>query len=61
VVGLSALIVPVIAVIVGIVLGGEHFTWRELLGSAFVIAGMWIALSRRDVAAEVAQAEGSSS
>lgn len=46
VVALSALIIPVIAVIVGIVLGGEHFTWRELAGSALVIAGVWIALSR---------------
>ncbi|HTU80805.1 MAG TPA: EamA family transporter [Candidatus Acidoferrales bacterium] len=45
IVGLSSLIIPVVAVIVGIVLGGEHFTWRELLGSAAVIAGVWIALS----------------
>lgn len=44
-VGLSSLAFPVIAIIVGIVLGGETFTWRELLGSALVIAGMWIALS----------------
>jgi drug/metabolite transporter (DMT)-like permease len=61
VVGLSALIVPVIAVIVGILLGGEHFTWRELLGSALVMLGMWIALSKRDAAAEVAEAESHSS
>jgi drug/metabolite transporter (DMT)-like permease len=47
VVGLSALIIPVIAVIVGIALGGESFSWRELLGSTLVIAGIWIALADR--------------
>jgi len=47
VVGLSALIIPVIAVIVGIALGGEQFSWRELLGSTLVIAGIWIALGDR--------------
>lgn len=52
VVGLSALIIPVIAVIVGILVGGEHFTYRELAGSALVIAGIWIALSSRKEAAE---------
>lgn len=46
-VGLSSLVIPVIAVIVGIALGGETFTWRELLGSALVIGGMWIALTNR--------------
>ncbi len=45
IVSLSALIIPVIAVIVGIAVGGEHFTWRELGGSAAVIAGVWFALS----------------
>ncbi|MBV8434366.1 MAG: EamA family transporter [Candidatus Eremiobacteraeota bacterium] len=45
VVGLSSLIIPVIAVVVGIVLGGEVFSWRELLGSALVIGGIWIALT----------------
>ncbi|MBV8490747.1 MAG: EamA family transporter [Candidatus Eremiobacteraeota bacterium] len=44
IVGLSALIIPVIAVVVGIAFGGESFTWRELAGSALVIAGVWIAL-----------------
>jgi drug/metabolite transporter (DMT)-like permease len=47
IVGLSALIIPVIAVTIGILLGGEVFTWRELAGSALVIAGIWIALSGR--------------
>jgi drug/metabolite transporter (DMT)-like permease len=54
IVGLSALIIPAIAVAVGILLGGEAFTWRELAGSALVIAGIWIALSRREAAAEFA-------
>ncbi|HZY99895.1 MAG TPA: EamA family transporter [Candidatus Baltobacteraceae bacterium] len=45
VVGLSSLVIPVIAVAVGIALGGEVFTSRELLGSLLVIAGMWIALT----------------
>jgi len=45
IVGLSSLIIPVIAVAVGIFLGGEHFTWRELGGSALVVAGIWFALS----------------
>ncbi|HVA33505.1 MAG TPA: EamA family transporter [Candidatus Baltobacteraceae bacterium] len=57
IVGLSALIIPVIAVIVGIALGGESFTWRELAGSAFVIGGVWIALAKRQSAAELAIAE----
>ncbi|MDQ2872057.1 MAG: EamA family transporter [Candidatus Eremiobacteraeota bacterium] len=46
IVGLSALIIPVLAVIVGIVFGGEAFGVRELAGAAFVIAGVWIALAR---------------
>lgn len=54
IVGLSALIIPVIAVVVGVTLGGEHFTTREILGSALVVAGIWIALTQRETAAEVA-------
>ena len=46
VVGLSALVIPVIAVAVGVAFGGEHFTARELLGSATVIAGIAVALSQ---------------
>jgi drug/metabolite transporter (DMT)-like permease len=46
IVGLSSLIIPVIAVAVGVVFGGEHFGPRELLGAALVIAGVWVALSR---------------
>ena len=45
IVGLSSLVIPVIAVAVGIAVGGEVFTWRELLGSFLVLAGMWIALT----------------
>lgn len=45
VVGLSALIIPVIAVAVGTLAGGEHVSPRELLGALGVIAGVWIALA----------------
>jgi drug/metabolite transporter (DMT)-like permease len=45
IVGLSSLIIPVIAVGVGIVFGGEHVTSHELLGAAFVIAGLAVALT----------------
>jgi drug/metabolite transporter (DMT)-like permease len=44
IVGMSALIIPVIAVAVGVVFGGEHFGPREMLGAALVITGVWIAL-----------------
>jgi len=44
VVGLSALIIPVIAVAVGAVFGGEAFGTKELSGAALVIAGVWLAL-----------------
>lgn len=46
IVGMSSLIIPVIAVAVGVAFGGEHFGPRELLGAALVVAGVWIALSR---------------
>jgi putative membrane protein PagO len=44
-VGLQALIIPVIAVVVGAILAHEAFGARELIGAALVIAGVWIALS----------------
>ena len=44
VVGLSSLIVPVLAVIVGAVFGGEAFGVRQLIGAALVIVGLWVAL-----------------
>jgi drug/metabolite transporter (DMT)-like permease len=46
IVGMSSLIIPVIAVAVGVIFGGESFGIRELLGAALVIAGVWLALSR---------------
>lgn len=50
IVGMSALIIPVIAVAVGVAFGGEHFTRNEAIGAVLVIAGVWaaIASSRRD-------------
>ncbi len=45
IVGLSSLVIPVIAVSVGVIFGGEHVTARELLGAALVIAGLAVALT----------------
>jgi probable blue pigment (indigoidine) exporter len=45
IVGLSALIVPVIAVIVGIAIGHEAFGPREMIGAALVVAGIAVALA----------------
>jgi drug/metabolite transporter (DMT)-like permease len=47
IVGLSSLIIPVIAVFVGIVLGGEQLSARELIGSVLVIAGIAVALGQQ--------------
>jgi drug/metabolite transporter (DMT)-like permease len=44
VVGLTALVIPVFAVAVGALAGGERFGARELLGAALVAFGMWLAL-----------------
>lgn len=44
IVGISALIIPVLAVAVGVIFGGEQFGPREMLGAALVIIGVWIAL-----------------
>jgi drug/metabolite transporter (DMT)-like permease len=44
IVGLSALIIPAIAVAVGALFGGEAFGVKELAGAALVIAGVWLAL-----------------
>ncbi|HEY6235264.1 MAG TPA: EamA family transporter [Candidatus Elarobacter sp.] len=52
VVGLSTLVMPVIAVAVGALLGGEAFGIKELGGAALVIAGMWLALRSPRVASE---------
>lgn len=43
--GLSALMIPVMAVIVGILFGGEAFGWREILGAILVVVGVWISTS----------------
>jgi len=52
VVGLSALVIPIIAVAVGVVFGGESFGMREIAGAALVVGGVALALRReRPVAA----------
>ncbi len=58
IVGLSALVIPVIAVIVGAVFGGEAFGTRDLLGAALVIGGVSLAVIQRETApaAEVPKA-----
>ncbi len=56
IVGLSSLIIPVLAVIVGVIFGGEHFGIREIAGSLAVVAGMAIALTKQ-TAAEVIPGE----
>jgi len=53
VVALSTLVMPVIAVTVGALLGGEAFGAKELGGAALVIAGMWLALRSPRAAAPV--------
>ena len=53
VVGMSSLIVPVIAVTAGALLGGEAFGVKELFGAALVIIGVWLALRTPRRAAEV--------
>ncbi len=51
--GLSALMIPVIAVVVGAVFGHEIFGLRDLLGALLVIGGVWLSMtrSRENVAA----------
>jgi len=44
VMGLSALMIPVIAVTVGILFGGETFGLRDLIGAALVIGGVTLSL-----------------
>ena len=53
VVALSALIIPVIAVLVGVALGGESFSARDVIGGVFVLGGIWFALRDRKAAIEV--------
>jgi len=54
IVGLSALVIPVIAVVVGALVAHEAFGARELIGAALVVAGVWLALAQRERSAEVA-------
>ena len=49
VVSFSALVIPVIAVIAGALFAQESFGMRELIGAALVVAGVWIALSQREL------------
>jgi drug/metabolite transporter (DMT)-like permease len=46
--GLSALMIPVIAVTVGAVFGGETFGPRHAVGALLVLAGIWTALRRSE-------------
>lgn len=55
IVGMSALIIPVLAVVVGIVFGGEQFGAKEAIGAALVIAGVWIALKADATALSTAE------
>ena len=50
--GLSSLMIPVIAVAVGAVFGGEHFGPRDIAGALLVLAGIWLALSRGRVSSD---------
>jgi drug/metabolite transporter (DMT)-like permease len=54
VVGLSALVIPVIAVLVGAFVAHEALGPRELIGAALVVAGVWLALAQRTRSADVA-------
>ncbi|MGZ3506677.1 MAG: DMT family transporter [Vulcanimicrobiaceae bacterium] len=48
-VGLGSLLYPVIAIIAGVLFGGEHVTVRELAGSLLVLGGMSIALTEAPI------------
>ncbi|MBC5809610.1 MAG: EamA family transporter [Candidatus Eremiobacteraeota bacterium] len=47
--GLSALMIPVIAVAVGALAGGEVFGIRDLAGAALVVGGVWLSLAAPQV------------
>lgn len=51
-VGMTTLIIPVVAVAVGVAFGGEHFTMREGYGSIAVAAGVALTLLPKRVARE---------
>ena len=44
-VGLSALMIPVVAVTVGVVFAGETLRVADFVGAALVLLGSWLALS----------------
>jgi drug/metabolite transporter (DMT)-like permease len=44
--GLSALMIPVLAVAVGALFGGEIFGARDIAGAALVTGGVWLSLTR---------------
>jgi drug/metabolite transporter (DMT)-like permease len=46
VMGLSALMIPVLAVVVGAVFGGEVLGVRDLAGALLVLLGVWLSMSR---------------
>jgi drug/metabolite transporter (DMT)-like permease len=46
VMGLSALMIPVLAVIVGAVFGHEVFGVRDILGALLVVGGVWLSMTR---------------
>ena len=56
IVGLDALVIPVIAVLIGALVAHEAFGTRELIGATLVVIGVWLALAQRDRSAEVAPA-----
>jgi drug/metabolite transporter (DMT)-like permease len=45
IVGLDALVIPVVAVLIGAFFAHEAFGVRELIGATLVIAGLWLALA----------------
>lgn len=44
IIGLSSLIVPALALIVGVVFGGETVSWREAAGAALILSGLAAAM-----------------
>ncbi len=50
--GLSALMIPVLAVIVGAIFGHEVFGVRDLIGALLVIVGVWVSLQRGRTASQ---------
>jgi len=56
--GLSALMIPVMAVAVGALFGGEVFGVRDLIGALLVIGGVWLSLGRRTATDEAQVTSG---